>query len=236
MFSIEAANNGTGEPWTAQQQWTYPRLVAAVLDWANNETPGAPLSAGDVFAHFEWAPGRKIDPAGPSQWAPNGGMWNMDAFRGSVWLLQQEANKPAPAPIIFDPVNRQYGLWPLNGSKEVLRKGSSGDAVLYLKGVIHHEAQPFARWFFAQRQGTAEQQNWLNYFSSDPSCAVDGSHSNYDDRLVHTVNAMQNAFNWSAYDGQHIGPVVDPAGGQPYGEVHSLTWSFIDHCSDGKWY
>ncbi len=36
-----------------------------------------------VRSHFEWAPGRKIDPSGPSMWAASG-KWNMDEFREDV--------------------------------------------------------------------------------------------------------------------------------------------------------
>lgn len=39
------------------------------------------------FAHFEWAPGRKVDPRGVSRWSPQGGLWNMNAFRADIETL-----------------------------------------------------------------------------------------------------------------------------------------------------
>lgn len=52
------------------------RIAAEVWDWADD-----PYSPHRAFSHFEWAPGRKIDPRGVSRWSPAGGMWDMDAFR-----------------------------------------------------------------------------------------------------------------------------------------------------------
>lgn len=57
-FGIEAENNGLGEPWTKQQLNAYYRLCAALLVWMDRK------DVNRVFAHKEWAPGRKIDPAG----------------------------------------------------------------------------------------------------------------------------------------------------------------------------
>ena len=97
-YNIEAQNNGVGEPWGNDQQEMYVRFVCAVIDWANASTQGAPLNAGDVWSHFEWAPGRKIDPSGPSRWAKNG-KWDMNAFRGDVALrlLGNTVITPPPA-------------------------------------------------------------------------------------------------------------------------------------------
>jgi len=77
-FGIEAANAGTGEPWSQAQQEAYTRMVKALCD--------AYLlrNATDTVAHREWAPSRKIDPAGASRWAKGADMWNMQAFRADV--------------------------------------------------------------------------------------------------------------------------------------------------------
>lgn len=98
VVSIEALNNGTGEPWSAVQQASYVRGVAAMIvglrdQGAYNAASGFyrrislnPLSY-DVHAHFEWAPTRKIDPAGPSKWANLADRylrWKMDLFRQDV--------------------------------------------------------------------------------------------------------------------------------------------------------
>lgn len=88
-IGIEAANNGVGEPWPAVQTTAYVRGVAALC-----RAYGVPV--GHVRAHFEWSPGRKIDPAGVSPWAAGRASWNMDAFRASVL---RELNPPKPPTI-----------------------------------------------------------------------------------------------------------------------------------------
>ena len=79
-IGIEAGNAGTGEPWPATQQDAYVALVAALV---------AGYHLAHVRSHFEWAPGRKVDPAGPSRWSnPSGGggsnLWRMEDFRADV--------------------------------------------------------------------------------------------------------------------------------------------------------
>lgn len=60
-------------------------IAADVWDW-----PDDPFSRYRNFAHFEWTDaspetfGRKVDPRGISRWSPNGGRWNMDAFRNEL--------------------------------------------------------------------------------------------------------------------------------------------------------
>jgi N-acetylmuramoyl-L-alanine amidase len=76
--SIEAANGGTGEAWPPAQTSAYLVLVDTLCRYLELD----PLR--DVAAHFEWAPTRKIDPAGPSPWAAGAASWDMDAFRGDV--------------------------------------------------------------------------------------------------------------------------------------------------------
>ena len=67
-YGIEAENNGIGEPWSDKQLRAYYRLCAALLVWMGTK------DVSKVFAHKEWAAGRKIDPAGI----------NMDFFRSQV--------------------------------------------------------------------------------------------------------------------------------------------------------
>lgn len=87
--NFEAENNGVNEPWSDETCDMMVRTYCACIEWANAETPGPALGPGDIFAHFEWAPGRKIDPAGPSRF--NGHQarvsWDMDMFRGEVLAL-----------------------------------------------------------------------------------------------------------------------------------------------------
>ena len=102
VVAFEAQNNGTTERWSDEACDVYVRAVCATIEWANACTPGAPLGPGDVFSHFEWAPGRKIDPAGPSRF--NGYQartkWDMDRFRGEVFAMLLAGPphvKPLPA-------------------------------------------------------------------------------------------------------------------------------------------
>jgi hypothetical protein len=87
-IGVEAANNGTGEVWPTGQQDSYVRGVQALCD-----RYGVP--AAHVREHAEWAPTRKIDPAGPSRWAESG-TWPGDAFRADV------AGGTAPPPLMGD--------------------------------------------------------------------------------------------------------------------------------------
>lgn len=108
--SWEARNDGVGEPWTDAQVAAWPRLMAATLDWATHETPGAPLGAGDVWSHSDASRGwtnRKIDMAGPSPWGSVNryGTWDMDLFRSDVHLLLNPPVPPVPEPDLEeDPV------------------------------------------------------------------------------------------------------------------------------------
>lgn len=93
IFSIEAANNGIGEQWPTSQIESYHRLCCALIECISETTPGPALQVGDILAHFEWAPGRKFDPAGNSPYAPGGALWNMDDFRRDVYTT---LHPPAP--------------------------------------------------------------------------------------------------------------------------------------------
>jgi hypothetical protein len=88
-IAIEAANDGVGEPWPTVQQNSYVKLVAA-LGSAYNIEPE------QVHSHFEWAPGRKIDPAGQSEYASGADMWDMNEFRDDV---ARERPGPSPEPV-----------------------------------------------------------------------------------------------------------------------------------------
>ena len=91
-ISIEAGNAGTGEPWPTIQQDTYVALVAALCKHYGLD----PLR--DVLAHFEWAPTRKIDPAGSSRYAVGGNKWNMGRFRDDVARKTGSTPTPSPTP------------------------------------------------------------------------------------------------------------------------------------------
>lgn len=88
-LAIEAANNGVGEPWPAVQQDCYRKLCKVLME-------AYFINIGQLHAHFEWAPSRKIDPAGQSDYATGSGMWDMDKFRADV--LNGTTPPPAPDP------------------------------------------------------------------------------------------------------------------------------------------
>ena len=92
VISIEAGNNGVGEVWPDEQQEAYLIAVNALV-----RAYGLDFGVPGVHAHFEWAPGRKIGPAGNSRWAVGGDSWDMDRFR----LDASNVNTPDPTP---DPI------------------------------------------------------------------------------------------------------------------------------------
>lgn len=98
-LSMEIGNRGNDiDEYTYMQlravRWfTYhaARLLAELWEW-----PDDPFGSGRVFAHHEWAPNRKIDPAGPPlERDAEYGRWDMDAFRASLSTL---APTPTPQP------------------------------------------------------------------------------------------------------------------------------------------
>lgn len=89
-IGIEAANNGVGEPWPTVQQDAYLRLVKALCDHYG-------IANGRIHSHFEWAPDRKIDPAGQSRYASGANKWNMTAFRADVAASGGSLPPPTPS-------------------------------------------------------------------------------------------------------------------------------------------
>jgi hypothetical protein len=97
-LGFECVNNGVGEPWSAELVAAMEIGAAAVMRYLD-------LPAERTIMHSEWAPGRKIDPAGPNggriAYAPGpvnqrAMVWSGDAFRARVrdWLT------PPPLPPI----------------------------------------------------------------------------------------------------------------------------------------
>ncbi|RPH33804.1 MAG: N-acetylmuramoyl-L-alanine amidase [Chloroflexi bacterium] len=74
------ANGGYGETWPDAQTDSYLAGVAALCDH---------YGLAYVRGHAEWAPDRKVDPAGPSPWATGNSTWDMDDFRHD---LSEEAD------------------------------------------------------------------------------------------------------------------------------------------------
>lgn len=96
-YGIEAENNGLGEKWSKEQLNAYYRLCAALLDYMDIDDVSV------VFGHKEWAPGRKIDPAGI----------DMNAFRGEV----KRALKAGPSLVTV----RLSRLKPGKRNRDILR-------------------------------------------------------------------------------------------------------------------
>ena len=85
VIGIEAANNGLGEPWPAVMQDKYVTGVAALADRYG-------IDSNNVLSHHEWAPTRKIDPAGPSRFGSinRANTWDMNMFRSAVNAARSE--------------------------------------------------------------------------------------------------------------------------------------------------
>lgn len=154
MFAIEAANNGTGEPWTAAQIANYPLLCAAVLDWANQETPGATMAEIDVVSHWEYCmpscPGRKIDPAGPSPWLPSprnapkySDIWDMDKFRASVFAVI--THQPIPQPEEDDMVIYAFTNYSNTWSQSGVALSPEAFQALAKQGAVVVTSEPHAQ-------------------------------------------------------------------------------------------
>lgn len=77
-IGIEMGNNGIGEIWPDEQQDCALKLSAELCRAYN-------IPSAHVRAHFEWSPGRKIDPYGPCRWNKNQNTyWDMRLFREDV--------------------------------------------------------------------------------------------------------------------------------------------------------
>jgi hypothetical protein len=93
-IGVEMGNAGTGEPYPMAQQ-----DAAVKLGKALGKRYSIPVN--NQRAHFEWSPGRKIDPSGPCRWNDNAAtFWNMGRFR--IDLLPTPPPKPTPPPTAED--------------------------------------------------------------------------------------------------------------------------------------
>lgn len=129
-ISIEAANNGAGEPWSATQCAAYTRGVAALCTAYH-------IAVDHVRAHHEWATGRKIDPAGPTPARPLWGgitgarSWDMGAFRASV---QTDLDEGSDTMKVRNPSTREYDTRTnhplLPGETRTVTMKATGSAVM----------------------------------------------------------------------------------------------------------
>lgn len=118
-IGIEASNLGTGETWPAAQLDCYVRLCGELC-----RAYGIPVSR--IHEHAEWAPDRKIDPAGPPKYATNGHTWDGDAFRRDVQAYIDGVITPPP----------QGGTVMVTVELPVLRKGDTGTDVARMQGLL----------------------------------------------------------------------------------------------------
>lgn len=138
MLSIEASNNGIGEVWPEVQQDAYVRGCAAFCRWLDLDP------VRDVIAHFEWTPGRKVDPAGASRYATGRLMWNMPKFRQDVASFSQPLPPNPPPPEEEDEVMlvgyvrhkdhpAVYRQWS-NGTKTWIKDGNEFAVYAFISG------------------------------------------------------------------------------------------------------
>lgn len=99
-IGVEIGNAGTGEPYPDVQQDSALRTASACCR-------AYKIPSAKVRSHFEWAPGRKIDPAGPSRWT-NGQnrQWDMGRFRADVQA--RLSTGPTPPPPVSQGVMDMY--------------------------------------------------------------------------------------------------------------------------------
>lgn len=123
LLGIEAVNNGVGEPWSDAMLDAYEIGVAAILKYLG-------WDESRVLTHHEWAPSRKIDPAGPNggriAFLPNSLTWNGDSWRARI----HERLNPPPPPIPPTPPVYDEGmdvLWRDRRFNNVFHE--NGDAV-----------------------------------------------------------------------------------------------------------
>jgi peptidoglycan hydrolase-like protein with peptidoglycan-binding domain len=124
-IGIEASNNGQGEQWSQAMTDTYLRLVRGLCD-----RYGIPI--GRVHSHEEYAPTRKIDPAGPPRFItppdrPGTTIWNMSTVRAEVGGTTPPPTQPPPT-----------GDWwtPLMYSMPTLTPGMTGVFVKRMQHLI----------------------------------------------------------------------------------------------------
>jgi len=130
LLGIEALNTGVGEPWPDYQQDRYIALVQALCSFYGFD-PNT-----DVVSHNLWAPGRKIDPAGPSRYGSinRSGTWDMNMFRAAVVGAPVDPG-PGPEP---EPTPPPQTAWydTLMQQLPVLRQGSKGIEVKKMQHLI----------------------------------------------------------------------------------------------------
>jgi peptidoglycan hydrolase-like protein with peptidoglycan-binding domain len=125
-LALEVANNGVGEPWPQVQQEAYQRLVQAFQRHYS-------IPVANTIAHFEWAPGRKIDPAGQSRWASGSASWNMNAFRSDAAAGWPNAQPQPPQPTPTPPPSEDWVSRVINSLPTLVQ----GNSNMHVKRMQH---------------------------------------------------------------------------------------------------
>ena len=160
-IGVEAGNNGIGEEWSDPLLDCYPKLVYE-LEVAYGIGPA------QIHGHWEYAPTRKIDPAGPPR--PTGGgptalSWNMDAFRYDVAGTAPPTPTPTPPALEEDDMTLllQCNGGPMSGALAVATDDlsrmtflSSGDDYTALKATGRYATATLSAATFERIPG-AEQ-------------------------------------------------------------------------------
>jgi hypothetical protein len=141
-IGIEAGNDGVGEPWPGEQVRVLVELCAALCD-------RYAIPTANVRAHHEWAPGRKIDPAGPSPYAAGRSSWEMATFRADVRrALDDETEQPEDENVLVNVI--QYRNESGKVEPHVWLQYSGGykvwcppEAVGFHTWMIGHPPEPF---------------------------------------------------------------------------------------------
>lgn len=125
-IGIEAGNDGIGEPWPDIQQQVYVILARGLQAHYR-------LAPTLTVAHWEWAPSRKIDPAGASRWASGAASWNMGAFRADVAAGWPGApTPPTPQP----PSSSTHTDTEVAATMKTIRKGDTGTEVVKMQHLL----------------------------------------------------------------------------------------------------
>jgi N-acetylmuramoyl-L-alanine amidase/LysM domain/Putative peptidoglycan binding domain len=107
VIGIEAGNNGVGEPWPDAMQDSYVAGVAALANAYD-------IDLDNILAHREWAPTRKVDPAGPSRFGSvnSSRSWDMNLFRAAVHKARGGSGPTQPTPTKPTPSTSTYVVRP----------------------------------------------------------------------------------------------------------------------------
>lgn len=137
-IGIEAGNDGVGEVWPVPMLQAYNRLC-----WELSQAYGIPVE--QIHAHWQWAPTRKIDPAGPDSYQepPRDGpaplSWNMGVFcddvRAAGGQQPPQPQPPEPIPPQPQPPQEDWITRTMN-AMPTLTKGASGIPVKKMQHLL----------------------------------------------------------------------------------------------------